>query len=258
MFGGDVLAPAQQRLQRARQQPSESTAAFAQVRPACADALPMPCQQVGEQAEGFVELGFQLLAHQPRQHRRAATAGNRDLQRPAGDAGRHVEARGFGIVHGIRPDPARIGGVDHRVVGCGIVGGGNRQPGIVQPCRRELPGQVLDTSFLHPLRERWNQCWRTEHDHCAGLQQRLAFALGDGAAADHQHASATQVGEQRKQGWRRGRRCGAGGHGWHAMTLPVDPARSKMARAPVLMSSWHKQCLDRVAQVRYMYRLIRI
>ena len=65
------------------------------------------------------------------------------------------------------------------------------------------------------------QCRRAQHDACAGLQQGLALALGDGTAADHQHAAATQVGEQGKQRWRRRQRRGGVGIGRHPMTLPV-------------------------------------
>ena len=249
-LGGQVLAFAQQALQRALQQFRETAPAFAEFRPACADALAMPGQQFRQRAEAVVEAGFQFLAQQPRQHRRAAAAGDRDLQRAAFDAGGHVETRQLGIVHCVGEDPSRIGGVDHGAVGLDVVRRGDHQPGGIEPLRCERAFDVFDARVRFPFGQRRFKRRCADHDTRAGLEQGFDLAPRDRAAADHQHAAAAQVGEQGKQVGRGGVR--------HAATLGGEPTSGEMAAGFSLMLGRHKACVEKPVGIGILHRYISI
>ena len=107
---------AQQARQRTGKQALEEAAALAESREAGADARALAAQQFRQRAERFVELRFQFLAQVARQHRRAAAAGDRHLQRAALDARRNLDAGGVRVVDHVDPDPPRFAGLGDGMV----------------------------------------------------------------------------------------------------------------------------------------------
>ena len=159
----------------------------------------MAHQQRAERAQRFVEIGFQPFAQMTRQHRCAAAAGDRDLQRTAFDPRRHLEAAQRRVVDHVRPDPARVCGFGDDAVGVGVVGGGDHQPDAVQPVRAEQTIEVHDAAGFDQRGDFGIQCRRTDPHLGAGGQQGCDLAAGDHAAADHQHRPAAQIQEGREQ-----------------------------------------------------------
>ena len=185
--------------QRAFEQAFEKTPAFAQIRKPCADALAFARQQCSQRAERMVDPGFEPLAQMARKHRCAAAAGDRDLQRPALDSRRHMEARCIGIVHHVDENPSRLACDCNGCVDRGIVGRRDCEPCIVEPCICEIAMTVFDGPGAFECREFLDQSWRTDPYPRSGLNQGLGLASCHRTAADHQHSAAAQIGEQRKQ-----------------------------------------------------------
>ncbi|MDR6353477.1 hypothetical protein Q3H58_000148 [Pseudomonas psychrotolerans] len=141
---------------------------------------------------------LQLGAHQARQYRSIAAAGNGDHQRRAVDDGRKYNGTELGRVHGIDRQTQSLGIVGHRLVDHVIVGGGDHQA---------VPGKQVGRIALYQasaaLRLDEGADLRLDlrcdqGDAGTGLGQEHALAQGDIAPADHQHRTAVEFVKERQ------------------------------------------------------------
>jgi len=163
------------------------------------DGVALAGQHFGQRAQRIVQQGFELAADMPRQHRRAAAAGDRHLQQAALHHRRRMEAAQFRIVDHVGQYPARSGGVVDLPVDRAVVGRGDHQPRFVQPFLVEGAGVPADAACLKPAPESLAQVRRAHLRQGAGVQQRLDLAFGYCTPANHQHGPVAQVGEQGKE-----------------------------------------------------------
>ena len=197
--GSDGLALPQQVRNRAGKQFVEEDATFARLRKVRADSFTRAGQQPGEVAQRRIEFAFEPFAQVPRQHRRAAATGDRNLQRAAFDPRGNVEMRARCIVHHVHQHLARLAFGGDGLVDALIVGGGDRQPGAVEPRGRELAIDVVDLAARDESLQGFIEVGRADPDPGARFKQRRDFACRDRTAAHHQHAAAAQVDEYGKQ-----------------------------------------------------------
>ena len=242
-LGGIGFPAAQQALDIAAQYGVEKTPPRGGVGHLRTDPAAVLDQQVAQRAQRFIEFGFQTFAQMARQHRRAAAAGDSDLQRPALDPCRHLEAAQRGIVDHVRPDPARLRGFSDAAVGVGLVGGGDHQPDAVEPGRIEAAVEMRNLAGCGPFGDFRVEIRRADPDLGPGRQQRGDLASGHRTPADHQHRPVAEV---EKGGEERGRGCRAGvGHGLptvERMSLHRNSGTQgqEMTGALGYISIWHK------------------
>ena len=143
----------------------------------------------------MIQHNFQSLAHPARKHRRGATGGNRDQQWCAIHNRRHMETRQGSIVDDVDQDTScrrRDGdpAVHDRIVGCG-----DHQPDVIQPCLTKFALQVNDASLRRASGELLRQLRRTHTDTRTCREQGRGLARSHVTATYHEDAAIGQISE---------------------------------------------------------------
>lgn len=241
---GMCIALAQQPRQFAGQQALEKSPALSCVRKAPANPRALARKQFAQARERFIQQHLQSLAQVPRQHRRGAATGDRDLQSSAPHARGHVKAGNLRIVDHVAPYAPRFRGISDRAIDGRVVAGRYRQPRALRPTRIEFAVAVGHAAGLDQAAQLRVERQRAHGHLGAGFQERQRLAPRDCAAADHEHGAATQIGEQREQ-----RRGGPQGrllarNIWHDADHDGPGTRGEINIAPRLMPPGYQCHMD--------------